>query len=172
METEKNEVVDLDEAQAEQALQGDDPANPYEASGTDMPEWATIPVGMKMPKKGRSVAFLRIRADWTDEPDKGDRWCMCWSLTEADERLAYARSRGDAQRSLGELAKQAIRVVDGHRADWSGKMNAPGAVNVFWNEIGAKGRMLVRNYYLQTHSLTNEEQIDFFANHFVNVTVA
>ena len=142
-----------------------------DASGErPMPEWATLPANLKKPKKGTRIAFMRIPASWTPDPAKGDRWCACWPITELEERLAYARSRGDQMRSVAELAKQSIRVVDGYRADWTAQ-NKPGDVPLFWAQIGPKGRQVIRNYYVRTHMVTDDEIVDFFAKHFVDMTV-
>lgn len=166
-------VEEMSEEAAEAVLAGEDPPDEEEkkAEANAVPEWASIPKGVKMPNKGCSVAFMRIPAKWTTDPSKGDRWCCCWALGETDERLAYQRSRGDMQRSVSELAKATIRIIDGHKADWSGVASKAGAVSEFWSAIGPKGRQVIRNYYVRTHTVTDEEALDFFSNHFVNVTV-
>jgi hypothetical protein len=176
MGTEENQelaVEEMSEAAAEAVLAGEDPPDEEskEKAGNDVPPWASLPKNVKMPNKGCSVAFMRIPAAWTSDPSKGDRWCMCWQLGETDERLAYQRSRGDMQRSVSELAKATIRVIDGNKADWSGVSTKPGSVSEFWSAIGPKGRQVVRNYYVRTHTVSDEEALDFFSNHFVNVTV-
>lgn len=129
----------------------------------DMPEWAVLPNDLKIPK-GRVVAFILFRADWTDTPDKGDRQCIVWNLSDADERIALKRTAmGDGLGAVSELAKQSVRAVDGHRVDWS-KPKGPGSIDQFWREIGAKCRALVQRWYLQNHQLTDREQADFFEN--------
>jgi len=130
--------------------------------GGDIPEWAVIPPGMKLPE-GRQITFLQFRAAWTDRPGKGDRQCILWNLTEADEKLALKRTRGDAIRTIDELSKQMIRVIDGQRTDWTGARSPASAV-VFWEEIGGKLRQQIKNLYVKTHSLTVEESVDFFTN--------
>ncbi len=139
----------------------DDSDKPNDQS---IPEWFTAPPGLKMPA-GRVVAFMRFKAEWTDTPNKGDRVCLLWPLTSRDETFALKRTRGDSQRTLNEMAKQMIRVIDGHLVDWSmtkgGSGGVPG-VEIFWNDIGAKCRQQVINYYLRTHSMSNEEAADFF----------
>jgi hypothetical protein len=147
----------------------DAPEKPSEDG--EVPEWAVIPSGVKMPAQGASVAFIRIRAKWTTNPTKGDRWCMCAAIGEMEEKLAYTRSRGDQMRTVAELAKATIRVVDGYKADWSGVGTKKGSVSEFWSSIGSKGRHMIRNYYVRTHTVTEEEALDFFAKDFVNVTV-
>lgn len=126
------------------------------------PDWCPIPSGLKIPP-GRQIGFMLFRASWTDAPQKGDRTCVLWSLSEAEEKMAYTRARGDALRSIGELAKQMIRVVDGQRADWTLGVGA-GNVDRFWDDIGRKCCQMIQNYYLKTHTLSQEEQQDFFMN--------
>jgi hypothetical protein len=139
-----------------------------DGAGSDTPPpWAVLPPGVKPPAEGTQIGFLRIPAKWTLTPTKGDRLAVCWPLGETDEKLAYARARGDMVRSVSELSKQMIRACDGHKARWDGK---PGDVATFWNEIGAKGRQMIRNYYVKTHSVSDEESLDFFSNHFAVVT--
>jgi hypothetical protein len=182
MGTSEHEVKDLGEEAAEAVLRGEQPddegAGPEtdrggapEQSANAAPPWAAMPPNVKLPRQGCSVAFIRIPAAWTSNPSAGDRWCCCWAIGETEEKLAYTRSRNDMQRALVELAKATIRVVDGARADWSGKPG-PGSVQEFWTAIGPKGRHMIRNYYVRTHTVTDEEVLDFFTNHFVNVTVA
>lgn len=118
------------------------------------------------------MAFLRIKASWTNDPSGGDRWCTVWQITETEEKLAYNRARGDQHRAVTELAKATIRVIDGTKADWSGDLFKKGSVAEFWGSIGPKGRLMIRNYYIRTHMVTDEETLDFFSNHFANVTVA
>jgi hypothetical protein len=170
-------VEELDEAGAEKAFAEGEPEAEEEAStdapaAGEIPPWASIPPGVKMPPPGASVAFLRIKAAWTMNPAKGDRWCMCAAIGETEEKLAYSRSRGDQIRSIQELSKATIRVVDGFKADWSGVASKKGSVSEFWSAIGAKGRQMVRNYYVRTHTVSEEEALDFFAKDFVNVTVS
>jgi hypothetical protein len=174
------EVKDLSEDEAERLLDGETPdvSEEEEDGGTaamtedenGMPDWATIPPNVKMPKPGVQVAFLRIPAKWTSDPARGDRWCMCSPLTETEEMLAYNRARGNSLRSVTELSKQTIRVVDGTKANWSAD-GKPGSVNQFFSQIGAKGRQMVRNYYVRTHTVQDDEIADFFAKHFVSMTV-
>lgn len=168
------EIQEMSEAAAEAVLAGEEPppeTNREGAENTTIPEWAQIPPNVKMPKQGVTVAFLRIPAKWTSDPAKGDRWCCCWAIGETEERLAYQRSRGDMQRSVNELAKATIRIIDGVKADWSGSLTKEGSVTEFWSSIGPKGRQVIRNYYVRTHTVSDEEALDFFSNHFVNMTV-
>jgi len=134
-----------------------------------IPDWASVPPNFAI-APGRRCGWMLFRADWTDAPDKGDRWCMMWPLSESEEKLAYKRSGGDSVRAITELTKASIRLVDGVAANRTGSIG-PGSVGVFWAEIGTKLRQMLQNYYLKTHSLSPEEQQDFFANCFV-VTMA
>lgn len=137
---------------------GDEPV----ADATEVPDWAIVPPGLKMPP-GRQVYFVRFRAAWTDRPSKGERQCILWNLTESEEKHALRRTRGDALRAADELAKQMIRVIDGKPADWTGK--DPGsAVGTFWDEIGGKCRQLLKSHYAKTHMLDTAETADFFGS--------
>jgi len=133
-----------------------------------VPEWASIPPGFEIPP-GKRCGWMLFRAEWTDAPAKGDRWCMMWPLSEAEEKIAYKRSNGEATKAIAELTKASLRIVDGVKADRTGT-SAPGSVGVFWAEIGTKLRQMLQNYYLKTHTLSSEEQQDFFANCFVVTT--
>ncbi len=177
--TQAAQAVEIDEEEAAKVFDEDDQTNQSrmqaavdpEASATEPPEWAVVPDGMKLPEAGSQIAFVRIPAKWTRTPSKGDRMCICWPIGETEERLAYQRARGDQIRSLTELAKASIRAIDGCRTDWSGNMNKPGSITSFWSDIGPKGRSMIRNYYVRTHTVTDEEALDFFSQHFVSVTV-
>jgi hypothetical protein len=130
-----------------------------------LPDWVEFPPGFKIPP-GKVVTFLRFKAKWLENPSQGDRWCMTWPLSDADEKLASQRARGDALRGLSELTKQTIRLMDGKRADWTMTPGLDHAYdpNKFWNEIGGRCRNLIVNVYGKTHMLSREEQQDFFAN--------
>lgn len=169
LEDEEAAKVFDEEHQSNQSRMAD-ALDPEQAS-TQPPEWAVTPDGLKLPDEGSQIAFIRIPAKWTRTPGKGDRVCICWPIGETEERLAYQRARGDMVRSVSELAKSSIRAIDGHKTDWSGNMNKPGSITSFWNDIGAKGRGMIRNYYIKTHTVTDEEALDFFSQHFVSVTV-
>lgn len=133
------------------------------AEQTGVPDWVVIPPDFKMPP-GRVISFLRFRADWTDTPAKGDRQCIVWNLTDADERIALKRgATQDAVSMVNELAKQCVRAVDGVKVNW-GLARGPGSIDEFWREIGAKCRQLVVRWYTQNHALSDEEQKDFFEN--------
>jgi hypothetical protein len=149
-------VEDLSEPDDE----GDDEGAPKPEAAA-IPEWAAMPPGLVMPE-GWQIHFMRFRAAWTNLPRLGDRTCVLWNLTEADEKLAARRARGDANRIIDEMSKQMVRVIDGARTDWT----KGGANNIerFWDEIGGKCRHLVRSYYLKTHTLEAKDFADFFDN--------
>jgi hypothetical protein len=134
-----------------------------------VPEWVKMPTGLQLPV-GRQVMYMMFRAEWTDCPHKGDRQCVVWNLSESDEKIALKRTRGEALRTLDELAKQTIRVVDGTKANWTG--TGPGSVDTFWNDIGAKCRQQLKNVYAKNHMFSAEEAVDFFTNCITVRTVA
>jgi hypothetical protein len=142
------------------------------------PPWVLIPKGMKFPK-GRQVLFIRIPGKWTDAPKMGKplpveddesllmngtggpwRQAILWSLSVGDEKLAMQRALGDGNRLAPELAKQMIRAIDGAVADWSG-MPGDGQVEVFWDQIGSRGRMLLNQLFSRLHVLPGEDQKRF-----------
>jgi hypothetical protein len=171
--------IDEDDQAAAQVLEEDaegvassmEAALDPEAAADAPPEWATVPAGVKLPGEGSQIAFLRVPAKWTKTPAKGDRTCILWPIGETEEKLAYQRARGDMVRSVSELSKACLRAVDGAKADWGGDLRKPGSVAAFWSDIGPKGRAMIRNYYIKTHTVSDEEALDFFSNHFVSVTV-
>ncbi len=126
------------------------------------PQWAKIPSGFKFPR-GRQVAFIRFRAEWTDTPWKGDRQAIVWSLTDADEKIGLARAMGDVNRAANELSKQMLRAVDGYEVTWDGSPG-PGNIDRWWTEIGGKCRQILVRVYTQLHVLSEEERTDFFEN--------
>lgn len=121
-----------------------------------------IPKGIRFPM-GIEALFIRIRAEWTSARHKGDRFLIMWGTTEADEKLAAGRCMGDNNRIQSELAKQTIRAVDGHVADWSG-LQTPGSTDQLWREIGPKGRNLLTRLMVKTNVLMESELTDFFEN--------
>lgn len=124
------------------------------------PPWVKIPEGFKFPR-GRQVAFIRFRAAWTDTPDKGERQCILWALTDADEKVALSRAMGDVNRAANELAKQMVRGIDGYVADWSGNEGS-GNIDRWWTEIGGRCRGMLVRIFTQLHVLNDEERKDFF----------
>jgi len=137
-------------------------ADAIEKTPGAMPDWFVAPPAFKAPA-GRKVAIMRFRAEWTDAPQKGERQVVCWSLTAKEEELAAARAMGSDQRIVNELTMASIRYIDGQRVDWTGSGTGASAAT-FWAELGSAGRKLLINYYVKAHTLTMEQQIDFFAN--------
>lgn len=127
-----------------------------------LPDWVVLPSDFA-PPKGRVLGHLLFRSQFTDYPEKGDRQCTVWNLTSADEKLALRRTRGEAVRTLAELSKQMVRAIDGCKVDWTGR-TGPGNVEIFWDELGARCREQIQNYYIKTHTMSASEQADFFAN--------
>lgn len=175
---EKIEVQELSEEEAADAFgepapddDGDETAGDRinaklaKAGIEGVPEWASLPPNFVIPP-GKRCGWMLFRAEWTDAPTKGDRWCLMWPLSESEEKIAYKRSNGESSRAIVELAKASIRVIDAVKVDRTGA-SGPGNVNIFWADIGTKLRQMIQNYYLKTHTLSSEEQQDFFANCFV-----
>lgn len=156
-----DELVDLppDEVARELGSAAEDEIVP---EVTTIPEWVKLPPDAKLPE-GRHVVYVLFRPEMTDTPKKGERQCVMWNLTEADEKLAIKRTRGDGIRMIDELTKQMIRVVDGVKADWTG-VTGPGSVTQFWDDIGGKCRQQLKNIYSKNHTFSAEEAIDFFTN--------
>lgn len=160
-ESETESVDEVEAKQAAKAIAGDDRLFKQPEPG-NWPVWCPpLPPGMKIPK-GRMAFPMMFREEWTDARWKGPRTCVVWSLTPGDEKLAYARARGDAARGATELAKQMIRCIDGLPA--SDVRGEPGSVDEFWTEIGGKCRQNLVRWYVQTHVLNDKEQDDFFEN--------
>ncbi len=132
------------------------------------PEWARIPKGCQFPS-GWTIWFVRFPAETTNTPGKGDqhpdghryRQCICWNLSESDEKRAGRMARDQPLRLIAEMAKGMIRVVDGHLADRRAG-SGPGSVEQFWDEIGGKGRAQLQSLYLKTHTMDAEENARFF----------
>jgi hypothetical protein len=155
----EEEAAEMEEGPEEEQVEDNELRAPA-AEQPEIPDWVKVPHGFKIPP-GRTVSFLRFRADWTDTPGKGERQCVLWNLTGADEKLAVTRSRGDTMRLASELAKQTIRAIDGQKSNWSGDGKG-GSVDVWWDAIGAKCRQLLITQFSKTHSLTEGERADFF----------
>jgi hypothetical protein len=127
--------------------------------GGSFPPWVKIPPGLIYPP-GRRIVALNFLAKWTDTPKKGDRQCILWPLSENDERLAYQRTRGESAMAMNELAKQMVRAIDGHIITWGD--GQPSDITVWWTEIGAQCRMLVKNAYTKMHTLEAKDLVTFF----------
>jgi hypothetical protein len=128
-----------------------------------LPDFVTFPEGFRVPPN-KEVAVMVFEAHWTDRPDKGKRWCLLWGLSDADEKLALKRTRGESARTIGELSKQTIRIIDAKRADWTKTLAGGYDVERFWDEIGPKCRQRIQDFYLKMHSLKKEELDFFFEN--------
>jgi hypothetical protein len=152
----------------------DEGIEPKDDESSPLPDWALpLPAEVKLPK-GRQVYVMRFRAKLTETPKQGDRYCIMWSLTEADEKLAYRRTRGESTMAMNELSKQMIRVLGFVRTDASGKesaegamvdwTNSPGLGNIarFWDAIGARCRSQVKNAYAKLHTMEVGDVVDFF----------
>lgn len=139
-------------------------SDPTDTDTSDLPDWAqnAVPKDLKIPP-GRRVVICRIRAEWTNRVDLGDRVVVFYGLTEAEENLAADRSSGKAFRLQREMAKQMIRAIDGKRADWL-RRGGPEDVDRFWTDIGGKGRSLILTWYMRLHQLNDEEAADFFGS--------
>lgn len=159
-EGEEHETEDDDE--------DDDP--PEQEPEHEIPDWAVIPNGIKLPPVGTQIVFMRVPAAWTRDPAGGDLQCVLWPLEDHEELAAYQRARGDHPRSVIELAKGCIKIVNGEKADWS-RGAATSNVTKFWKQCGAKARHMIRNYYAKQHMVSATEALDFFSKHFVAVTV-
>lgn len=133
-----------------------------DASDAPLPRWVKVPKDLKFPR-GRRVVFVFFHEHLTDAPALGNRQAILWSLTPEDEKFAFTRAMGDANRAPGELAKQMLRAVDGYVADWSGTAS-PGSVDKFWREVGGRYRDLLIRLYAQLHVLSGKEVDDFFEN--------
>lgn len=148
---EHNPITKMDEA-----LSGGD---------SEVPDWVELPEDFAFPP-GRKVGFIRLRAAWTERLDLGDRVLVCWTLSESEEKLAYERANGKGYQAVAELSKQTIRVIDGHKANWA-RQGGVSDVHKFWSDLPTKCRQLIETFYLKTHTMTQEESMDFFANCFV-----
>lgn len=132
------------------------------AHGARIVAQVPIPAGMPVPPY-KQIGYYIFKPGLTERPDLGVRTCVTWGLSVADEGLARKAARGESTRMYEEMTKRTIRVMDGVRADWSGK-GGKGNVNRYWEEIGPKARSFLINGYLKTHTPTVEETADFFLN--------
>lgn len=163
------EVVDEVEEPEEPKPEEPKPEEPEEPKGppqlpapTDaLPDWVVMPEKLKVPR-GRQVFFLKFPAAMTHAGWKGDRQCIIWTLSDADEKVAHKRCGGDGNRVSVELTKQMIRAIDGVVADWGAAKGTPGSIDEFWREVGPKGRELLMRVYVRTHHPDESEVRDFF----------
>lgn len=137
-----------------------------------IPSWAAGKIPKMRLPRGVDVLVIRIPKGWTPLRQKGDRILVLWELSEGDEKMAFGRGQGDAVRATSELAKQTIRAVDGHAADWSGDQAHPGCVDRVWREIGAKGRNHLIRLSSQLNHPSTEQVKDFFENCIAVVSTA
>lgn len=149
---------------ADKAEEAPVPAPPRMPYATDdaVPDWVVVPSNLRVPR-GRQLVFLRFPPSITGDGTKGERQCICWSMSDAEEKIAHDRCAGNPARSAVEFPKQMIRVVDGVLVDWS-KSRGPGSVDEFYREIGPKGRNLLARVYTTLHMTTEDELRDFFEN--------
>lgn len=129
------------------------------------PDWAVLPEDFKIPA-GKRITYLRFPAELTDYPEKGDRQCVIWNLTYADEKAALKRCHGEALRTLPELVRASIRAHDGEKTNWADTRS----FERWWNEIGMKCRTLLQEIYVRSHGTSQEERADFFARCVVQAT--
>ena len=152
----------------------DEGLDPNDDEFSPLPEWALpLPPEVVLPK-ARQIYVMRFRAKLTDTPKLGDRYCILWGLSEADEKLALKRTRGDSSMTMNEMSKQMIRVLGFIRTSADGKERAEGEapewtsgasnLNSFWNAIGGKYRPQVKNAYMKMHTMEPGEIVDFFTN--------
>jgi hypothetical protein len=142
----------------------------YDGTNPDpnaIPDWVVLPDGFELPAVP-DICFMRFRSKWTRAPQLGDRVIVLWPLTFADERLATKRAQGDSSLIVTYQALQCVRLIDGMRADWTGRPK-PGisySTMKFVDEVGKKCRHMVENYYAKVHMLDGDELADFFGNCF------
>lgn len=156
---EPDDVVSADMDEAGEEVPS--PALPA-SGGDDIPPGFMMPTDLRIPK-GAQVVFIRIPAEMTATPLKGERQCLVWAITDGEEKLANDRCEGKSNRAPAEYTKQMIRAIDGVRVDWS-KTRGPGSIEEFWREIGPKSRNLLMRIYTQVHLASDEEARSFFEN--------
>jgi hypothetical protein len=133
-----------------------------------IPEWAVVPSGLIIPR-GKQIYFIRIPAEWTDRQAEGDRQCIAWNLTVADEDIALKRTRGEQTRVVRECTMMMVRAIDGHKVDWV-NITGPGNVRKWFDAIGPRGRLLVQNVYARTHSIDDAMASRFFVDCFASMS--
>ena len=155
-------------AAAKEELAGDDEGKvsfklPQPIAANTAPAWfprGKIPQGMRFPRN-ITVTFICVPADQTAARGKGDRYLILWELNEPDEKLAHGRGMGDGVRTVSELAKQMIRGFDGMHPSWAGP-GTPDSIDTLWQDLGAKGRGLLRRLYTQINQFDEAALTDFF----------
>ena len=152
---------------AEQPGTADQPKRVTDTAGR--PAWCKpFPPNFQVPK-GKSLVFMRFRAEWTETPHLGERQCVCWGITVGEEYIADKRADERGTRAIPERAKLGIRLVaTGDAATLlpvdASKSVAEADVDIFWEQIGLKCRTLLTNSFIQTHSLSEDQRRDFFEN--------
>jgi hypothetical protein len=61
-----------------------------------------VPTGLAIPPY-KQIGYFLFRPELTERPDIGNRTCMTWGLTVAEERLARSATRGDSSRTYEEM---------------------------------------------------------------------
>lgn len=170
------EVAELDEAPIAAQGEEEQPTSTVEkmrkkaeeaSAGADVPDlkqdWqqAAIPRDLRI-MRGEEVTILRFKADDCKPTarHKGDRTCVLFPLSVADERIARQRMFGDSTRGLEEMAKMMVRAIDGHVV----KPSDPSEVENFWEDIGPRHRNMLVGIYQRTHNFDAEERLLFFAD--------
>lgn len=124
-----------------------------------------LPASFASPK-GKTPAFMKFPADMTETPWKGDRYCVLWTLSYADEKRAIARSGGQPGGMIPEMTQGMIRVIDGKWTAMSGRTPTAAErfekVSVFWEEIGPGCRQVLETFYINQHNLSMEQKARFF----------
>jgi hypothetical protein len=141
---------------------------------TRFPAWAKVPEGLKFPA-GVSIWFVPLQVRLMRKKTGGDaivlkdgttrvcRQVIFWELNLEDQRRAFQRAGGDANRAADELTLQMIRAVDGSPVDWTSE-SSPHHPRRIWSDMGPKIRNLMHRLYTATHVLGDAEVQDFFVN--------
>ena len=139
------------------------------AGSAGKPDWCKpFPPGFVVPR-GKQPIFVRLRAEWTETPHLGERQCVMWGITVREEHMADKRAEDSGSRVMYERAKLSIRLIAAAEhatlMPVDNSKSVPDAdPDIFWEQIGMKGRNLLVNLFVQTHSLDAEERRDFFEN--------
>jgi len=139
-----------------------DEAEAEEVTDPKLPEWATVPEDLKIPP-GRSVFFVRFKAEWTLNKNGHDRVLILWPITVREEKIAIKRARGEVGEIMDELTKMAVRCVDGKpvKPDMAAQV-----LGKLWDELGLKCVAQLRNWYQRQHTLEPEQALDFYGSCF------
>jgi len=141
---------------------------------TRFPAWAKVPDGIKFPA-GVSIWFVPLQTRLMRKKTGGEplkmkdgsvrvcRQLIFWELNLDDQKRAFGRAGGDANRASDELTLQMIRAVDGHPVDWTSE-TSPHHPRRIWADMGPKLRNLMHRLYTANHVLGDAEVQDFFVN--------